>query len=93
MDIRMIFIVILKDNACKTRLHYYFTACDILIDRVKWRSFKQIASAKSQTVRGASQQPFSMGTCLTISNTCFHCLPSWWVSPCVIKGSEDAALV
>ena len=35
-----------------------------------------IASAKSWSVRGASHQPAFMSGCLTISHTCFPCLPS-----------------
>ena len=34
--------------------------------------------------RGASNQPAFMGNCLTISHTCFPCLPSRWVSTCVL---------
>ena len=38
-----------------------------------------IASAKSRSVRGVSQQLASMGSCLTISNTCLlsHVLVSF----------------
>ena len=63
------------------RFHYYFTAYDILIDRVNWKSFKQIASAKFQSTKGSTQQP---------------CLASTWVSSCissVIEGSEETELV
>ena len=35
----------------------------------------QIALAKSRSMRGASHQPASMGSCLTISYTCLSCLP------------------
>ena len=35
-----------------------------------------IASAKSQSARGASHQPAFMSGCLTISHTCLSCLPS-----------------
>ena len=35
-----------------------------------------IASAKSQSVRGASHQPVFMSGCLTISHTCLPCLLS-----------------
>ena len=42
-----------------------------------------IASAKSRNVRGASHQPVFMSSCLTISHTCFPCLPSGRVSPSV----------
>ena len=43
-----------------------------------------IASAKSQSVRGASHQPAFMDSCLTISHTCLPCLPSASVSPGVL---------
>ena len=36
----------------------------------------RIASTKSQIVRGASNQPALMGSCLTISHTCLPCLPT-----------------
>ena len=36
----------------------------------------QIASAKSRSARGASCQPVSMDTCLTISHMCLPCLLS-----------------
>ena len=35
-----------------------------------------IASAKSQSARGASQQPVFMSSCLTISHTCLPFLTS-----------------
>ena len=35
-----------------------------------------IVSAKSQSMRRASHQPAFMSGCLTISHTCFPCLPS-----------------
>ena len=35
-----------------------------------------IASAKSRSARGASQQPAFMNSCLAISHTCVPCLPS-----------------
>ena len=38
---------------------------------------KLIASAKSRSVREASQQPALMIGCLTISHTCLPCLPRW----------------
>ena len=38
-----------------------------------------IASAKSQSARGASQQLAFMGSWQTISHTCFSCLPNRWV--------------
>ena len=56
----------------------------------------QIALAKSRSKSGASHQPASMGSCLTISDRCLPCLPSTWVSPCVpgiTDGSEGATLV
>ena len=43
-----------------------------------------IASAKSQSTRGASHQPVFIGSCLTISHTCLLFLPSRRVSPCVL---------
>ena len=44
-----------------------------------------IASAKSQSARGASHQPVFMGSCLAISHTCLPCLPSGRISPtCVL---------
>ena len=55
--------------------------------------FKKIASARSWKVRGAFTYPAFMGSCLTISHTCFPCPPSRQVSPCVpgvMEGSEDA---
>ena len=33
------------------------------------------------SARGASHQPASIDSCLTISHTCLPCLPSRWVSP------------
>ena len=44
----------------------------------------QIVLAKSWSTRGASDQPAFMDNCLTISHTCLPCLPSRWVSPCVL---------
>ena len=41
---------------------------------------RQIASSKSQSMRGASHQPVYMGSCLTITHTYLPCLPSRWVS-------------
>ena len=55
--------------------------------------FKKIALARSWNVRGAFTQPAFMGSCLTISHTCFSCPPSRQVSPCVpgvIEEGEDA---
>ena len=55
--------------------------------------FKKIASARPWRVRGAFTQTAFMGTCLTISHTCFPCPPRRQVNPCVpgvIEGSEDA---
>ena len=52
-----------------------------------------IASAKLSSVRGASHQPDSMSSCLTISHTCLPSLLAGTVSPSVavvIEGSEDA---
>ena len=43
-----------------------------------------IASAKSQSMRGAFHQPVFMGSCLTISHTCLPFLPSGRVSPCLL---------
>ena len=43
-----------------------------------------IASGKSTSVRGASQQPAFIGSWPTISHTCLPCLPSIWVNPCVL---------
>ena len=43
--------------------------------------FKKIDSARSWRVRGAFTQPAFMGSCLTISHTCFPCPPSRQVSP------------
>ena len=58
--------------------------------------FKNIALTRSWRVSGAFTQPDFTGSCLTISHTCFSCLPSRQISPCVpvvSKGSEDAAWV
>ena len=41
-----------------------------------------IASAKSQSLRGASHQPALMVSFLTIGHTCLPCLPSGMVSHC-----------
>ena len=52
-----------------------------------------IASAKSQSARGASHQPAFMGSCLTFGNKCLPDLPCVKVSPCVpgvIERSKDA---
>ena len=43
-----------------------------------------IASAKSQSMRGASHQPVFMGSCLTISHMYLPFVPSRRVSPCVL---------
>ena len=47
---------------------------------------RQIASSKSQSMRGASHQPAYMGSCLTITHKCLPCLPSRWVS---LRGISD----
>ena len=63
------------------RFRYYFTVYDILIDRVNWKSFKQIALAKFQSTKGSTQQP---------------CIASSWVNSCissVIEESEETELV
>ena len=52
-----------------------------------------IASAKSQSVRGASHQPAFMDSCLTISHTCLPCLPSASVSPGVLYLSMIEVMV
>ena len=44
----------------------------------------RLLTAKSWSVRGASHQPAFMGSCLTISHKCLSCLPSRWVSPCLL---------
>ena len=43
-----------------------------------------IASAKSQSMRGASHQPALMVSFLTIGHTCLPCLPSGMVSHCFL---------
>ena len=43
-----------------------------------------IASAKSQSMRGASHQPVFMGSCLTIRYMYLPFVPSRRVSPCVL---------
>ena len=50
-----------------------------------------IASAKSQSARGTSQQPTFMSSCLIISHTCLPCLPSgrtllFWSGLFVVAG-------
>ena len=53
-----------------------------------------IASAESQSMRGASHQPIFMGDCLNICHMYLPCLPSEWISFCVagdIEVSADAA--
>ena len=48
-------------------------------------NFLLIASAKSQSTRGASCQPVFMGSCSAISHMHLPCLPSGRVSPtCVL---------
>ena len=49
-----------------------------------------IVSAKSRSVREASQQLAFMGSSLTISHTCFPCLPSGRVCSCVLTGIEGS---
>ena len=53
------------------------------LERRIWNCFYEkcicellIASAKSRIARVASLQPAFMSGCLTISHTCFPCLPS-----------------
>ena len=53
---------------------------------------KEIASAKSWSVWRSFTLSGFMGSCLTISHTCLHFLPSRQASSCVpgvIEGSED----
>ena len=47
-----------------------------------------ISSAKSWSARGVSHQPAIMVCCLTISHTCFSCLPRARVSHCVPSFTE-----
>ena len=54
--------------------------------------FSQIASAKSQSVKGASDQPAFMGSCLLVKRDYLPCVPRR-DSPCVpgaFERSEDA---
>ena len=47
--------------------------------------FCRLLTAKSQSVRGLSEQPAFMGTCLTINGQmCLSCPSSRWTSPCVL---------
>ena len=58
--------------------------------------FKEIASTRSWSIRGAFSQSAFMGSCLTVSRTSLTCLPSRQVGPRVpgvIEGGEDAAWV
>ena len=49
----------------------------------------QITLAKSSSTRGASHQPAVMGSCLTISHTCFTCLHSRWSYILALKTPYD----
>ena len=53
-----------------------------------------IASAKSQSTRGASHQPAFMSGCLTISHTCLPCLPSertWLCQRCLLVVGREVS--
>ena len=62
----------------------------LLVQKLECR----LLTAKSQSLRGASRQPDSMGSCLTICSTCLPCphlLDGWGCSPGL--GSENKQTV
>ena len=65
-----------EKNICKTKvnlMNYAWHKNRIL-------GYMQIASIKSQRMRGVSHQPPFVGSCPTFSHTCLPCLSSRWVS-------------
>ena len=60
----------------------------LLVQKLECR----LLTAKSRSVRGASRQPVSMGSCLTICPTCLPCphlLDGWGCSPGLGSGNKQ----
>ena len=60
----------------------------LLVQKLECR----LLTAKSQSWRGASRQPDSMGSCLTICSTCLPCphlLDGWGCSPGLGSGNKQ----
>ena len=84
----------LCSNGARTFLKYLFLLRKFNLIESTYLTLNLILSAKLflslcrllwlNPVRRTSHQPAFMGNCLTISHTCLSCLPSRWVSLCLL---------